>query len=275
MPRSRLFIWLLKKGFPLRTVFSRFTKVPILGKIMDYLLFHNDEIIYLPKDNVASFKINIDQPIKQHGDMVVPSRVLEHFIEEANYHWIMNWCICRSSSSCEHYPIDLGCLFLGEAAMKIDPKLGRKVTKKESFEHAKKCREAGLVHLIGRNKLDTFWLKVGPGDKLLTICNCCDCCCLWRILPFVSNKIASKVTKMPGVNVTVSKEKCIGCGTCIKACFVKAIEIIDNKSIISDECRGCGRCVEVCPQNAVDLTIEDIECLNKTIERVESLVEVT
>ncbi|MFX0182625.1 MAG: DUF362 domain-containing protein [Candidatus Hodarchaeota archaeon] len=273
MPRSRLFIWLLKKGFPLRTLFSRFTKVPILGKAVDSILFHeNDNVIYLPKDGVTI--ININQSI-DHGELVVPSKILEHFIEEAQYHWIMDWCICRSSSSCEHYPISLGCLFLGEAAMKIDPRLGRKVTKEEALEHAKKCREAGLVHLIGRDKIDSFWLKVGPHDKLLTICNCCDCCCLWRILPFVSSKIASKVTKMPGVNVIVSNEKCIGCGTCTRVCFVKAIDVIDKKASISDECRGCGRCVEVCSKNAIELTIEGIENFNDVIERVESLVDVT
>jgi ferredoxin len=171
--------------------------------------------------------------------------------------------------------MNLGCLFLGEVATKIDPKLGRRVTKEETFEHTKKCREAGLVHLIGRNELDTFWFKIGPGEKLLTICNCCDCCCLWRILPFLSYKIALKVTKMPGVNVTISKDQCIGFGTCTKVCFVKAIDVIDKKAKISDECRGCGRCVEVCPNNAIELTVEGIEYINEAIERVESLVDVT
>ncbi len=117
------------------------------------MLFHEAEIIYLPKDDVTTIQVN--QTVDQKGDMVVPSDILKHFIEEANYHWIMDWCICRSSSKCEHYPIELGCLFLGEAAMRIDPKLGRKVTKEEALEHVEKCREAGLVQFIGRDKLDT------------------------------------------------------------------------------------------------------------------------
>ncbi len=41
-----------------------------------------------------------------------------------------------------------------------------------------KRREAGLVHLIGRNRLDTVWLGLGPSkavaetnfDYLLTVC---------------------------------------------------------------------------------------------------------
>jgi len=52
---------------------------------------------------------------------------------------------------------------LGEAAMRIDSKLERKVTKEEALLHVEKCREAGLVHLMGRNKLDTVWLKIGQG----------------------------------------------------------------------------------------------------------------
>ncbi len=272
MPRSRLFIWLLKKGFPLRTFFAGFTKIPLLGRSMDYMLFQNDDIIYLPKDEVSTIKI--DREIEGHGEMVVPSSVLEHFIKEANYHWIMDWCICRSASSCKNYPIDLGCLFLGEAAMKIDPKLGRKVTKEEALNHAKMCREAGLVHLVGRNKLDTFWLKIGPGNKLLTVCNCCDCCCLWRILPHVSKKISSKVTKMPGVTVTVG-DACTACGTCIEICFVHAISIVDEQAIISEMCRGCGRCVAVCPQNAITLTIDRMENLEDSIEKIGSLVDLT
>jgi ferredoxin len=240
---------------------------------MDYMLFHEDEIIYLPKDDVTTIKIS--EPIERHGDMVVPSSVLEFFIDKANYHWIMDWCICRSASKCEHYPIELGCLFLGEAALKIDPNLGRQVSKEEALVHVEKCREAGLVHLIGRNKLDTVWLKVGPGQKLLTVCNCCDCCCLWRILPFVSKNISSKITKMPGVNVQVKEEECKGCGTCLNVCFVRAIEVIEKHAVISDQCRGCGRCVEVCPNKALSLTIDGINNFQESIDKIETLVDVT
>lgn len=271
MPRSRLFIWLLKKGFPLRIFFSKFTRVPLLGRALDFMMFAGDDILYLPKDDSI---IQIDQPIERHGETVVPSSIVEHFVEEANYHFIMDWCICRSSSKCGHYPIELGCLFLGEAAMKIDKNLGRKVTKDEAFGHIKKCREAGLVYLIGRNKLDTVWLKVNPGEKLLTVCNCCDCCCLWRLLPHVSKKISSKVNKMPGVMVSVD-DNCVGCGTCVDVCFVKAIEIINGKSVISEACRGCGRCVLVCPENAISLSIEGVHNMDESIAKIESLVDVT
>jgi hypothetical protein len=158
--------------------------VPLLGSIVDLCLFEGDGLIHLPQDNV----IKIDQTLELAGDMVLPSQVVERFIEQANIHWIMNVCICRDASACEEYPIDLGCLFLGAAASGINPQMGRRVTTDEALEHGRRCREAGLVHLVGRNKLDTIWLGVGPGDRLLTICWCCPCCWLWRILPHPAPK---------------------------------------------------------------------------------------
>jgi ferredoxin len=159
----------------------------------------------------------------------------------------------------------------------INPALGRRVTKEEALEHARRCREAGLVHLVGRNKLDKVWLGVSPGEKLLTICNCCPCCCLWKILPVVSQSIAEKVTKMPGVSVTVS-ELCQGCGTCTdQVCFVEAIRLVEGRSgfqaEIGADCRGCGRCVEVCPNGAIDITIDGGGYLQETIERIAPLVD--
>ena len=273
MPRSRLFIWLLKKGFPLRSVFSRFTRVPLLGRALDYMMFEGDDIIYLPKDD--SITINVNQPIERHGDTVVPSDVIKHFIEETDYHVVMNWCICRSLSSCKDHPIDIGCLFLGEAATRIDPNLSRRVTKEEAFEHVEKAREAGLVHLIGRNKLDKVWLNVGPGEKLLTICNCCPCCCLWKVLPFISPSIGSKVQRMPGISVTVT-EKCVGCGTCAEnICFVNAISIEEGLAVIGSGCRGCGRCVDVCPQGAIEMKMEKTENVVEAISRISKLVDVS
>ncbi|MFX0024300.1 MAG: 4Fe-4S binding protein, partial [Candidatus Hermodarchaeota archaeon] len=183
------------------------------------------------------------------------------------------FCICRSSMKCENYPIDLGCLFLGEAVLNINPQLGKLVTKEEALIHIKNCQEAGLVHMIGRNKLDAQWLGVKPGEKLLSICNCDPCCCLWRISPVVSPKIGSKIKKMPGVKIQVN-EDCIGCETCIKNCFVNAIKIVHNKAFISIECRGCGRCVGVCPQNAIDIIIEDKDYINKSIEEIDKIIDV-
>ena len=114
---------------------------------------------------------------------MMPSQVLKEMIMKSRYHFIMDSCICRVSNDCKDYPQELGCLFLGKGAKRISPKLGKAVTAEEAMEHVNKCQEAGLVHIIGRNKIDSIWLNTGPKEELLSICNCCPCCCLWKMAP--------------------------------------------------------------------------------------------
>lgn len=271
MSRSLWFVDLLKKAFPGRFLLARSTKVPILGGILDRWLFENDDLFYLPKNQA----ILINQQIQVPDEIVLPSQVVEHFIQRANVHWIMDACICRQATRCEDYPINYGCLFLGDAALGINPGLGRQVTRDEALEHVHRCREAGLVHLVGRTKLDTIWLGVSPGTKLLTICNCCPCCCLWKILPHTTPKISKKITRMPGVTVAVS-DRCVGCGTCNEdVCFVSAIDMVDGYSVISAACRGCGRCVTLCPEGAIEIDVETDRFVEKSIDRISALVDLS
>ncbi|MHA1290568.1 MAG: DUF362 domain-containing protein [Candidatus Thorarchaeota archaeon] len=275
MARPMWFVSLLKKTFGTRSMIAKATNIPLLGRAVDKMFFEGDDVIYLPKDSVAQKTIQIDMKLDRPEETALPSEIIHHFIEKASFHWIMNVCICRDAAKCEDYPINYGCLFMGEAVQDINPELGRLVTKEEAHDYVRKCREAGLVHLIGRNKLDAQWLGVSPGDKLLTVCNCCPCCCLWKMLPDLTPEIGRKITKMSGVEVKVT-DACVGCGTCTEedVCFVNAISMVDGKAVISAECRGCGRCVEVCPNDAIELTINNPEFMSDSIDRVSSVVDV-
>jgi len=251
MARPLWFVQLLKKTFPNVRNIAKMTNAPIIGRILDKMLFEDDDIIYLPKDSVV---IEIGKNLETPQETALPSRIVDHFIDKANFHWVMDFCICRDSCDCQDYPKEIGCLFLGEAAKRINPHLG---------------------HLIGRNKLDAMWLDAFPGENLLTVCNCCPCCCLWRTIQDLHPDIAKKITKMHGVTVEVTDD-CVGCGTCTDGvCFVNAIRLVDNRAVISDECRGCGRCVEVCPNDAIRLSIDDTDYFEKSVKRVSSAVDVT
>ncbi|MDO4550929.1 MAG: 4Fe-4S binding protein [Planctomycetia bacterium] len=53
--------------------------------------------------------------------------------------------------------------------------------------------------------------------------------------------------------VTVS-DACIGCGACVDACPVAALELIDDKANCNpDACSECGACVDTCPVEALSL----------------------
>jgi ferredoxin len=270
--RPLWFIDLLKKTFRYRYSLARLSRLPVLGGVLDRMLFEGDDLVYLPKDRVVQVEINksFDPP----ESVVLPSQVVHSFIDEARVHFVMDFCICRESNRCEDYPRDLGCLLMGEAASRIDPRLGRIVSREEAHRHVRGAGEAGLVHLVGRNKLDTVWLDVGPGERLLTVCNCCPCCCLWRMLPDLDPSIGGKVTGMEGVEVRVT-DGCVGCGTCQGVCFVGAIRLVDGRAEVGAECRGCGRCVEVCPEGAISITIPDLSDVESTIRRIEDVVDVS
>ena len=52
--------------------------------------------------------------------------------------------------------------------------------------------------------------------------------------------------------INISKNKCVGCGTCIEICPKKAITLNDGVAIINvNKCVGCGLCIKSCPQNAI------------------------
>jgi ferredoxin len=168
---------------------------------------------------------------------------------------------------------------MGRAVREINPALGRLVTREEAKQHVRRCREAGLVHLIGRNKLDSMWLGAGPGHQLLTVCNCCPCCCLFGVLPHLDEPLQRVITRMPGVQVSVT-ERCVGCGACTRGvCFVDAIHLDassgEGRAQIGEGCVGCGRCVEVCPQDAIVVSGTDGPFVQGAIARISHSIDVT
>lgn len=52
--------------------------------------------------------------------------------------------------------------------------------------------------------------------------------------------------------VKVIKEKCVGCGACIRVCPFDAIKMVDKKAVITDKCTACGQCIEKCPVKAIE-----------------------
>ena len=244
------------------------------GNFIRKRYFDGDDMVVLPKDSVVK-DVNVNISIDSAGDRtILPSDVVKALIDRTDDIFIMNFCLCRKSNNCKDYPIDHGCVFLGKGIRKIPEKFGRVATKDEAKAYIDECTELGFVHIIGRNKLDSMWLHTGDKKDLMSICNCCPCCCLWNMVRDISDDIAGTYRRMDGVSVSVDTEKCIGCGKCEKICFTKAISIVNGKSVLDDKCRGCGRCVEICPQDAISISFDDTK-VGSEIERIEKLVNLS
>jgi ferredoxin len=264
------FVNLIKIFFPFRKKIASLSQNLWVKKIMDDFLFKGDAMVILHKDRLVIHE-NIEPP----QSTVLPSSIVHHFIDQANHLWIMNHCLCREGDDCQDYPHDLGCLFMGEAVLGINPRLGRLATRAEAHAHIQRAQSLGLVHLIGRNKLDTIWMGVGPGDQLMTVCNCCPCCCLFKILPDLHPELSASVSGMPGVKVYVNGN-CTSCGRCIREqiCFVNAIRMEGDRVIIGDDCRSCGRCVEFCRQKAILIEFSEQNYIHQTIKTIEDNVKI-
>jgi ferredoxin len=232
----------------------------------------------LPRDtSVKVREIRMDEEVSRPQDTVLPSDVLRAMIRRSHNHVIMHKCICRSANDCQDFPHDLGCIFMGKGAANIPSSVGRMVSMEEALEHVDRCQEAGLVHIIGRNKIDSVWLNTGPKEELLTICHCCPCCCLWKMLPGLPKHMSGRMTAMPGAALNINLELCVGCGDCVEShcCFVDAMSMQDGKLLIdASVCRVCGRCVTVCPHDVITLALGS-DSVQAAVNRVEPLVDVS
>ncbi|GAB6167924.1 nitroreductase family protein [Clostridium carnis] len=67
--------------------------------------------------------------------------------------------------------------------------------------------------------------------------------------------------------MNVNKDKCIGCGLCVKDCIVRDIELVDGKAKVKNmACFKCGHCIAICPKNAIstnEYNMEDVKEYNK------------
>ena len=111
---------LVKYTFQTRFFFSRLTrKSRIIKRIADKVFFEDNELFVLPNKNTINntkrstitAKIEINQSFEKDDSEFVPSEIIKEAIKEANDIFIMDNCLCRSSSNCKDYPHDFGCIF--------------------------------------------------------------------------------------------------------------------------------------------------------------------
>ena len=215
----------------------------------------------------------INEDIRLHEDAPMPVDILDRLIQEASHRVIYDKCECRNSMDCRHYPIDIGCLLMGDSALEGPRKRFHEASVEEARALVKRAVEAGLVPVVGKALIDNVIFGIKERHKLLSVCFCCECCCVTRYTrhsPF--EVIDSTFVKLDGVTVEVTDE-CDGCGTCVDHCYVRAMRVVDGRAVMSEYCRACGRCATVCPNHAIRVSLDDPEYLDKCYEQIRSCVK--
>lgn len=65
---------------------------------------------------------------------------------------------------------------------------------------------------------------------------------------------AGKLDMHSSIRPSVTQEKCVGCGVCVKNCNAEAIFFEEGKAKIDEEkCEGCAMCISVCENGAVSV----------------------
>lgn len=64
--------------------------------------------------------------------------------------------------------------------------------------------------------------------------------------------------------MTLNREACKGCITCVKRCPTEAIRVRDGKAvIIRERCIDCGECIRVCPHHAKQAVTDSLSDLSR------------
>ncbi len=250
---AEISILIVNKIFNWRFRIAKLTKQSkIMNKIITKILFEDDETVVIPNT------IEINKKIESQGSEFIPTDVLKEVIKQNQDIVIMDSCLCRTSNDCKDYPQDIGCIFLGPTTKKIPRTICHEATVKEALKHVDKADKAGLSHIIGKNKIDSVWMNVRPKEGLLTICHCCPCCCLWKVIPDLNDSISDNIKPLPGVTINFDGEKCINCEKCLNSCISKAITLKEEKiNFNPKKCVGCGHCINKCKENAFTISFTD------------------
>lgn len=61
---------------------------------------------------------------------------------------------------------------------------------------------------------------------------------------------------MTGKVIQIDKEKCDGCGLCVKACHEGALALVNGKAelVMKNHCDGLGDCLPACPRGAISFS---------------------
>lgn len=99
--------------------------------------------------------------------------------------------------------------------------------------------------------IQKYSIHDGDGIRTSVFFKGCPLKCVWCHNPETQNFKKQILT---------NREKCTGCGACVKACPSGAIRMEDGKAVTDhDKCTGCGVCTDYCLQNIREIAGEAYE----------------
>jgi Pyruvate/2-oxoacid:ferredoxin oxidoreductase delta subunit len=186
---------------------------------------------------------------------------LQQLIEQAGEHIAIQDCICRKVADLQGNACDATerrevCMSFGDMADLYSKEgWGRKISKQEALDIARKNEEDGLV------------LMPGNAQEAAFMCACCGDCCgmlsMMKNFPRPADVVASNYYAQ------VVAELCSGCETCVQRCPLDAISMEGTLAVIDlARCIGCGVCVPSCSEKSLHLVKKDREAVPpETLER--------
>lgn len=247
----------IRRGLEFQRYVFKLAKIPFVGPRHPWVRADRTDVRWLP--------INVD--IERPENTPLPVTLLDRLIEEASHRVIVYNC----GYECRNYPAEIGCLHLGDGALDIPNTVSREVSVKEALEHAHTAVEAGLVPIVGKAHVDDFIYGLSYTGTMMTVCFCCECCCITRFYGEVPEKHRDlSFRRMDGITVEVT-DTCKGCRRCEERCFIGAVKVIGGRAVISGTCRACGRCALTCPEKAIRISIDE-DALERTYDRIRANV---
>ena len=243
-------------------------------------LFHR----YLEEDDsffAANFKSGEQVSIMRtlpHEDAIMSSEYVEVLdyekataIVEGTDKFSIGLCSCRheklhvEQKECD-VPLDTCSTFGIFADYLIRRDLAKEASKTEMLENLARSKELGLVLSADNVKKNVNF-----------ICHCCGCCC--NVLLGINKFGYTNPMVTSSFIANIDEDTCTGCGKCVKACQINAIEMISLENpekkkkqpkIDKDFCLGCGVCAFKCETGSLKLVKREQRVLHpeSTFERI-------
>ncbi len=101
-------------------------------------------------------------------------------------------------------------------------------------------------------EIERFAIHDGPGIRTVVFLQGCPLRCAW---------CANPESQTIGKHIMRFTNQCTGCGSCVRVCKEKALEVIQGKTVADrHKCISCGKCVEECPNGAMKISGRTVTC---------------